>query len=181
MTPNIFSLYVCLLLTSLFLRSRHHQNNTITTLSPWPSFRRYLSTKQARYTAPLRSKQPHYTREDVGSFIPQLHLIAVTRGLRKPAHRSHELCAPSARSISTNTTISYKAFAIAFCTSRDYIATLGKRSDCSRGPFPPGTGLAPRSTKCMSWQHGPTTPRTRHKATILVSIHLLHVLIFLPL
>ena len=29
MTPNIFSLYVCLRLTSLFLRSHHHQNDTI--------------------------------------------------------------------------------------------------------------------------------------------------------
>ena len=124
MTPNIFSLYVCLLLTSLFLRSRHHQNNTITTLSPWPSFRRYLSTKQARYTAPLRSKQPHYTREDVGSFIPQLHLIAVTRGLRKPAHRSHELCAPSARSIVTNATISYTCLHHSFVhTTRLYCRT----------------------------------------------------------
>lgn len=126
MTPNIFSLYVCLLLTSLFLRSRHHQNDTITTLSPWPSFRRYLSTKQARYTAPLRSKQPHYTREDVGSFIPQLHLIAVPRGLRKPAHRSHELCAPSARSISTNATKPPHAFTIALYLPRDYFAILSK-------------------------------------------------------
>lgn len=124
MTPNIFSLYVCLLLTSLFLRSRHHQNDTITTLSPWPSFRRYLSTKQARYTAPLRSKQPHYTREDVGSFIPQLHLIAVPRGLRKPAHRLHELCAPSARSISTNATKPPHAFTIALYVPRDYFAIL---------------------------------------------------------
>ena len=182
MTPNIFSLYVCLRLTALFLHSRHHQNDTIPTLPPWPSFRRYLSTKQARYTAPLRSKQPYYTREDVCSFIPQLHLIAAPRGLCKPAHRSHELCAPSSRSISTKATNIWTGRLRGFVHTARLFCHLGKWDmDCRWCPFPSGTKLAPRSPIHAMATWPDRGRRTHHKATMLTSIHLLHILVFLQL
>lgn len=167
MTPNIFSLYVCLLLLSLVLRSRHHQNDTITTLPPWPSFRRYLSTKQARSTTPLHSKQPYYTREHVCSFIRQLHLIAASRGLRKPAHRSHELCAPSARSISTKATKIWTGHLRGFVHTARLFCHSGKWDmDCRWCSFPSGAKLAPRSTihamANMARQRPKDTPQGHH-------------------
>ena len=124
---------------------------TPSTSSPWPSFCRYLSTKQARSTTPLHSKQPHYTREHVCLFIRQLHLIAVHRGLRKPTPRSHELCAPQPNPWAQTQPNHAHAFPIALYTPSDYIATLETRLDCIWGPFPPVTNW---HQDPQNWCHG---------------------------
>ena len=69
MTPNIFSLFTSQTSPSSHFSLSHHQKSTPSTSQPWPSYRRYLSTKQARSTVPhFAASSLYYTRENVCLF-----------------------------------------------------------------------------------------------------------------